>query len=110
MLSTKSKTGKLHAAELFIMKPMCCGNWVMKRFWMTRIIRADTHNLIFSYSSTDYICKKNFRVAIKNIIFDLGGVLLNLDFNRTYEALKKLGIDKPEEIIRLGEGQGHFTK
>jgi len=43
-------------------------------------------------------------VAIKNIIFDLGGVLLNLDFNRTYEALKKLGIDKPEEIIRLGHG------
>jgi len=43
-------------------------------------------------------------VAIKNIIFDLGGVLLNLDFNRTYDALKKLGIDKPEEIIRLGHG------
>ncbi|HET6539370.1 MAG TPA: HAD family phosphatase [Chryseolinea sp.] len=43
-------------------------------------------------------------MAIKNIIFDLGGVLLNLDFNRTYDALRKLGIDKPEEIIRLGHG------
>jgi len=43
-------------------------------------------------------------VAIKNIIFDLGGVLLNLDFKRTYEALQKLGINNPEEIIRLGKG------
>ena len=43
-------------------------------------------------------------MAIKNIIFDLGGVLLNLDFNRTYDALRNLGIDKPEEIIRLGHG------
>jgi len=43
-------------------------------------------------------------MAIKNIIFDLGGVLLNLDFKRTYDALKKLGINNPEEIIRLGHG------
>jgi len=43
-------------------------------------------------------------MAIKNIIFDLGGVLLNLDFKRTYDALKKLGINNPEEIIRLGKG------
>ena len=43
-------------------------------------------------------------MAIKNIIFDLGGVLLNLDFARTYEALKRLGINNPEEIIRLGKG------
>ncbi len=43
-------------------------------------------------------------MAIKNIIFDLGGVLLNLDFARTYDALRKLGINNPEEIIRLGHG------
>ena len=43
-------------------------------------------------------------MAIKNIIFDLGGVLLNLDFKRTYDALQKLGINNPEEIIRLGKG------
>ncbi|MBL0356635.1 MAG: HAD family phosphatase [Chitinophagaceae bacterium] len=30
--------------------------------------------------------------AIKNIIFDLGGVLLNIDFNRTAEAFKQLGV------------------
>ncbi|MFM8911762.1 MAG: HAD family hydrolase [Flammeovirgaceae bacterium] len=29
--------------------------------------------------------------AIKNIIFDLGGVLLNLDVNRTYQQLATLG-------------------
>ncbi|OGT42570.1 MAG: hypothetical protein A3F42_01000 [Gammaproteobacteria bacterium RIFCSPHIGHO2_12_FULL_37_34] len=28
---------------------------------------------------------------IKNIIFDLGGVLLNIDFQRTYQAFEKLG-------------------
>ena len=29
--------------------------------------------------------------AVKNIIFDLGGVLLNIDYNRTSDAFKKLG-------------------
>ena len=29
--------------------------------------------------------------AIKNIIFDLGGVLLNIDYNKTAAAFKKLG-------------------
>jgi glucose-1-phosphatase len=29
--------------------------------------------------------------AVKNIIFDLGGVLLNIDYNKTSDAFKKLG-------------------
>lgn len=29
--------------------------------------------------------------SIKNIIFDLGGVILNIDFQRTHEAFQKLG-------------------
>lgn len=29
--------------------------------------------------------------GVKNIIFDLGGVLLNIDYNKTSEAFKKLG-------------------
>jgi glucose-1-phosphatase len=29
--------------------------------------------------------------AVKNIIFDLGGVLLDIDYNKTSEAFKKLG-------------------
>ncbi len=30
--------------------------------------------------------------AIKNIIFDLGGVLLDIDFNKTKQAFEKLGV------------------
>ena len=32
--------------------------------------------------------------GIKNIVFDLGGVLLNLDFDATIRAFEKLGLDK----------------
>ncbi len=31
-------------------------------------------------------------MAIKNIIFDLGGVLLNIDFNKTKQAFENLGV------------------
>lgn len=31
--------------------------------------------------------------VIKNIIFDLGGVLLNIDFNKTKNAFEKLGVE-----------------
>lgn len=37
--------------------------------------------------------------GIKNIIFDLGGVILNIDYKLTVEAFKKLGIDDFEEIF-----------
>ncbi len=30
--------------------------------------------------------------AIKNIIFDLGGVLLDIDFNKTKKAFENLGV------------------
>ncbi|HEY1038980.1 MAG TPA: HAD family phosphatase [Bacteroidia bacterium] len=36
--------------------------------------------------------------AIKNIIFDLGGVLLNIDYNRTQQAFEAIGIEKFEAI------------
>lgn len=32
-----------------------------------------------------------FMATIKNIIFDLGGVLLNIDYNKTADAFKQLG-------------------
>ena len=35
-----------------------------------------------------YICS----MAVKNIIFDLGGVLLNIDFNKTQNAFAELGV------------------
>jgi len=37
--------------------------------------------------------------TIKNIIFDLGGVLLNIDYKRTDEAFRKLGIDNFDELF-----------
>jgi len=42
---------------------------------------------------------------IKNIIFDLGGVLLNIDFKRTEEAFRLLGIENFSDYI----SQFHIT-
>ena len=36
---------------------------------------------------------------IKNIIFDLGGVILNIDYNLTIKEFKKLGINNFENIF-----------
>jgi len=45
---------------------------------------------------------------IKNIIFDLGGVLLNIDIKRTQEHFKNLGVHNIEEYFRFGHGAGAF--
>lgn len=37
--------------------------------------------------------------GVKNIIFDLGGVILNIDYQLTVSQFKKLGIDNFEEIF-----------
>ncbi|MGC4036122.1 MAG: HAD family phosphatase [Chitinophagaceae bacterium] len=42
---------------------------------------------------------------IKNIIFDLGGVILNIDFKKTEEAFRKLGLDNFSDHI----SQHHIT-
>lgn len=39
---------------------------------------------------------------IKNIIFDLGGVILNIDIARTRDALVKLGVSQFPELFGLG--------
>lgn len=36
---------------------------------------------------------------IKNILFDLGGVLLNIDYLKTVNAFRKLGLDNPERAF-----------
>ncbi len=36
---------------------------------------------------------------IKNILFDLGGVLLDIDYLKTVEAFRKLGLEKPEKAF-----------
>lgn len=43
----------------------------------------------------------------KNIIFDLGGVILNIDFSRSIEAFRKLGIANIDEIFS-GYSQSNF--
>ncbi len=42
--------------------------------------------------------------GIKNIIFDYGGVIINIDFRLTIDAFKKLGFVNTEEVIFRAEG------
>ncbi|HOP05576.1 MAG TPA: HAD family phosphatase [Tenuifilaceae bacterium] len=47
---------------------------------------------------------------IKNIIFDLGGVILNIDYHLTINAFKKLGIDSFESYFSQAQQNGLFDK
>lgn len=48
-------------------------------------------------------------MQIKNIIFDLGGVLLNLDYLKTITAFKDLGIDHFEDLYTQAEQSDLFN-
>ena len=48
--------------------------------------------------------------TIKNIIFDLGGVLLNIDYNKTSEAFKNLGIKNFDELFSQFKADELFEK
>src|SRR4051812_44659469 len=45
---------------------------------------------------------------VKNIIFDLGGVLLNLDVPKTSEAFKAIGLTYIDELFRIGFATSYF--
>lgn len=47
---------------------------------------------------------------IENIIFDLGGVLLNIDYNLTRSAFEKLGVDKFDEMYSQASADTLFQK
>ena len=47
---------------------------------------------------------------IKNVVFDLGGVLLNLDLQRTIDAFKEAGFEDVEKQIRAFNHQGIFQQ
>jgi putative hydrolase of the HAD superfamily len=47
---------------------------------------------------------------IKNVVFDLGGVLLNLDLQRTIDAFKEVGFEDVEKQIRAFNHQGIFQQ
>ncbi|MGZ8557085.1 MAG: HAD family hydrolase [Chitinophagaceae bacterium] len=46
----------------------------------------------------------------KNIIFDLGGVILNIDISKTQEAFKSLGVKNIEEVFRMGHVSSFFKQ
>lgn len=47
---------------------------------------------------------------IKNIIFDLGGVLLNIDYSKTEDAFKELGIDNFDAIYSQAQQSDLFDR
>lgn len=47
---------------------------------------------------------------IKNIIFDLGGVIINLDYNRTRESFIKLGVKDFDAIYSKAQQSGFFDE
>ena len=47
-------------------------------------------------------------LGIKNIIFDLGGVILNLDNKRTEEAFAKMGVKNLRQSFGLGHADSFF--
>ena len=47
---------------------------------------------------------------IKNVIFDLGGVLINLDFDSCLNAFRTAGFTNIEEQIRQMQGNGVFSR
>ena len=48
--------------------------------------------------------------GIKNIIFDLGGVIFDVDYNRTSTAFKKLGCDNFDELYSQQKQSGLFDE
>ncbi|RBL93398.1 HAD family hydrolase [Chitinophaga flava] len=47
--------------------------------------------------------------GIKNIIFDLGGVILNINYQRTYEAFTSLGVQNFNELYNQFKGSSLFN-
>lgn len=47
---------------------------------------------------------------IRNIIFDLGGVVIDLDRNKAVEALSRLGVEDVNALLGEYEQQGAFRK
>ena len=47
-------------------------------------------------------------MSVKNIIFDLGGVILNIDLRKTQDAFTALGIKNIDEVFRMGHVDSFF--
>jgi len=49
-------------------------------------------------------------MAIKNVIFDLGGVLLNLDIKKTLDAYSALGLPGIDQLFGIGHADSFFKQ
>ncbi|HEX2549733.1 MAG TPA: HAD family phosphatase [Gammaproteobacteria bacterium] len=49
-------------------------------------------------------------MPIKNLIFDLGGVIIDIDYNRTFEAFKKHGVHHFDEAFNQGKQEAIFDE
>jgi len=47
---------------------------------------------------------------VQNVIFDLGGVLLNLDVQLTRDAFIELGVNQIDELFRIGHAASFFKQ
>ena len=47
-------------------------------------------------------------MSVKNIIFDLGGVILNIDLRKTQDAFTALGVKNIDEVFRMGHVDSFF--
>ncbi len=47
-------------------------------------------------------------MSVKNIIFDLGGVILNIDLRKTQDAFTALGVKNIDEVFRMGHIDSFF--
>jgi glucose-1-phosphatase len=66
-----------------------------------------TANLSFMQNFT-FLPYKHF--VIKNIIFDLGGVILNIDYQLTIDAFKRLGFYNFDAVFTQAKQTGIFDK
>lgn len=48
-------------------------------------------------------------MMIKNLLFDLGGVILNIDRTKAVEALKAIGMRDPEDLLGDYGQKGHSS-
>lgn len=49
-------------------------------------------------------------IDIKNVIFDLGGVILNIDYHLTINAFKRMGVENFDKLFSQAQQNGIFDR
>ena len=47
---------------------------------------------------------------IRNLLFDMGGVIINLSIDRSKEAFRELGLENPDELLNAYVQKGAFAR